>query len=461
MRQIDKSKLVMVRNVDDKIIDKPLETKEIGYYRDSWNRFKKNKASLIAFIIICIVLFFVAFGPYMKKYNLPEERPNVAMRFENLPPKIPLLNKLGIFEGEKTITRGKLFLLDLNTTEFGEGIIKSGIPEELLENPNHPDYADVTQLTVVVDYYRYLNYIKSYKPENYFSAENQGATEAQRLGNTLRTVDNQKDLDYLVENNYIIDIVEVFGVEPYISYRVRVDQFKEALDQTPEDTYFWLGTNEYGRDLFTEIWKGARISLIMAVSVLVINYTIGLLIGSIVGYYGGVLDLLFDRVVEILLSIPFLSVLMLLMLSFGPKMWVIVLAFTATGWIGPYGTGRMQFYRFKNREYVLAARTLGASDWRIMFKHIFPNTLGLIITGMALAIPQFVFTESTFAFLNIIQYENATSVGMLINAGQAAMHSHPHLIIYPSIYIATLMISFNLFGNGLRDAFNPSLRGVE
>ena len=98
-----------------------------------------------------------------------------------------------------------------------------------------------------------------------------------------------------------------------------------------------------------EIWKGARISLIMAVSVLIINYTIGLTIGAIVGYYGGVLDLLFDRLVEIILSIPFLSLLMLLTLRFGNSMWVIVVAFTATGWIGPYGTGRLQFYRFKNR----------------------------------------------------------------------------------------------------------------
>ena len=96
-----------------------------------------------------------------------------------------------------------------------------------------------------------------------------------------------------------------------------------------------------------------------------------------------------------------------------------------------------------------------------MFKHIFPNTLGLIITGMALAIPSFVFTESTYAFLNIIKYSNATSVGMLIQQGQNNMKEFPHLIIFPSLYIATLMISFNLFGNGLRDAFNPSLRGVE
>ncbi len=126
-----------------------------------------------------------------------------------------------------------------------------------------------------------------------------------------------------------------------------------------------------------------------------------------------------------------------------------------------YRTGRMQFYRFKNREYVFAARTLGAQDRRIMFKHIFPNTLGLIVTSVALSIPAFVFTEASFAFLGIIEYANVTSVGMLIQRGQAVMQVHPHLLLYPSIYIAILMITFNLFGNGLRDAFNPSLRGVE
>ena len=232
-----------------------------------------------------------------------------------------------------------------------------------------------------------------------------------------------------------------------------------SLNQLIEDTY-WFGTTESGKTYLPN-WKGARISLLMAFFVTLINAVIGITIGSIVGYYGGVLDLIFDRVVEIISSIPFLVVLTLLVLRYGSKYWVIIIAFTATGWISSYYTGRMQFYRFKNREYVLAARTLGASDARIMFKHIFPNTLGLIVTGYALAIPSFVFTEASYSFLGIIDYEKATSVGMLINQGQAVMQYHPHTLLFPAIYIAILMIAFNLFGNGLRDAFNPSLRGVE
>lgn len=462
---IDKSKLVLVNTRDKKIFDQPLETKEIGYYRDSWNRFKKNKASFIAFIIICVIMFFVIFGPSLKKYDLPQRSKNEAARLGNIPPKIPGLEKLGIFDGTKTITRGKRFLVAMATSEFGSDVIISGMPDVLLDDDptNDGEYANVTEITVVVDYYKYTNFIKSYMPEDYFAVLDRGGNP---LSSVTRSINEQRFNEYLAKG-YIIDIrsidttIDTETGEAIIEYKVRYNQFLVALDQLPEDTYFWWGTNVRGEDLFLEIWKGARISLLMALSVLTINYTIGLLVGAVVGYYGGVLDLLFDRLVEILLSVPFLSVLMLLTLRFGNKLWVVVLAFTATGWIGPYGTGRMQFYRFKNREYVLAARTLGASDGRIMFKHIFPNTLGLIITGMALAIPSFVFTESSYAFLDIIKYDNATSVGMLIQEGQSVMQQYPHLIIFPSLYIAILMIAFNLFGNGLRDAFNPSLRGVE
>lgn len=139
MIDIDKSKLVFAREVDEKILDQPLETKEIGYYKDSWNRFKKNRASLVAFIIICIVLFFVIFGPYMKKYDLPERDSTNAVRLGFLTPKIPVLEELGIFDGTKTVTRGKRFLTYMYHSEFGEGIILSGMPQELIDDPNHPD----------------------------------------------------------------------------------------------------------------------------------------------------------------------------------------------------------------------------------------------------------------------------------------------------------------------------------
>ena len=125
---------------------------------------------------------------------------------------------------------------------------------------------------------------------------------------------------------------------------------------------------------------------------------------------------------------------------------------------------RMQFYRFKGQEYVLAARTLGAKDWRVMFKHIFPNALGTIITGSVLAIPGVIFTESMLSFLGIVSLSSSptiTSIGTMLSQGNGYLTTDPHVLLFPAAFISLLEISFNLFGNGLRDAFNPSLRGVE
>ena len=127
------------------------------------------------------------------------------------------------------------------------------------------------------------------------------------------------------------------------------------------------------------------------------------------------------------------------------------------------GRTRMQFYRFKNQEYVLAARTLGAKDTRIMFKHIFPNSLGTLITSSVLVIPGMIFSETSLSYLGIINLNsgNMTSVGTLLANGQPFLVTYPHNILFPAIFISLLLLSFNLFGNGLRDAFNPSLRGTE
>ena len=127
------------------------------------------------------------------------------------------------------------------------------------------------------------------------------------------------------------------------------------------------------------------------------------------------------------------------------------------------GRVRMQFYRFKNQEYVLASRTLGAKDSRIMLRHIFPNSLGTIITGSILSIPGMIFTESSLSYLGIINLQTGsmTSVGNLLANAQPYLTSYPYMMLFPALFICLLMLSFNLFGNGLRDAFNPSLRGSE
>lgn len=444
---IDKNKLVLVNEDDVIITDLALETKEIGYYQDAWNRFKKNRVSLVAFIIICILFFFVIFGPHMKIYTIPSN-PADGVKIGYLPPRVPVLENMGIFDGTKVIKKGKNFLLTLHNSEFGEGIILSGMPTELIDSDPTNDYLydEVYELKVKVDMYKYVNYINSYLDES-------------NSVSSVKKIFSKTQFEAALEQNLIIDIINVSPDGN--TYTVRVDFFKYSLNQTPQDTYFWFGTDKDGRDLFTLLWNGARISLVMAISVVIINAIVGLTIGSIAGYYGGTFDLLFDRFVEVLGGIPFMAVLTLLIIRYGSSTAVVIFAFTITGWMGSYGMARMQFYRFKNREYILAARTLAASDGRIMFKHIFPNAIGYMVTSFALAIPSFVFTEASYAYLGIINYSDATSVGMLLEQGQQVMQSHPHMLLFPSFYIATLMITFNLFGNGLRDAFNPSLRGTE
>ena len=141
----------------------------------------------------------------------------------------------------------------------------------------------------------------------------------------------------------------------------------------------------------------------------------------------------------------------------------LLLAFCVTGWIGTASVVRTQFYRFKNQEYILAARTLGAGDLRLMLRHIFPNAIGTIITSSVFAIPGVITSESTFSYLGIVNFNSSTSVslGTMMADGQAYLQYQPHILLIPAAVIAIMMIAFNLFGNGLRDAFNPSLRGAD
>ena len=226
-----------------------------------------------------------------------------------------------------------------------------------------------------------------------------------------------------------------------------------------------FGTDIHGYDIFSRLASGARFSFILAIAVSIINLTIGAFYGAVEGYYGGAVDMIMERISDILSGVPFTVVTVLFSLHLASKIGMVpslLFAFVLTGWIGMASRVRMQFYRFKNQEYVLAARTLGARDFRIMFKHIFPNSLGTIITGSVLVIPGVIFSETSLSYLGIINLDSSTmsSIGSMLSAGQGCMTTAPHVVLFPALFIALLMISFNLFGNGLRDAFNPSLRGT-
>ena len=223
---------------------------------------------------------------------------------------------------------------------------------------------------------------------------------------------------------------------------------------------YLFGTDKSGRDMFKYVFEGLRTSLLLGVLTFIVCFLFGLLWGSICGYFGGTVDLLMERFTDILAGIPWIVVMTLIIIHMGSNFWTFALALCLTGWIGTAARTRTQFYRFRGREYVLASRTLGASDARLITKHILPNALGTIITGAVLMIPSVIFSEATISYLGL-GLKGMSSLGVILSDNQAELLTSSYLLIFPAVVIALIMISFNLFGNGLRDAINPSLKGEE
>ena len=317
---------------------------------------------------------------------------------------------------------------------------------------------------LILNYWRYrTDAMPSTVPEyNSFRIEGDGFYETIIVGKDEEGNDVEKQVHYLYAYGRRVD----GGVEVRTDYyEYYIYKHTQLLKDGITEPSFLFGTTSTGKDIFACLANGARFSFVFAIAVAVVNLLVGAIWGSISGYFGGKIDLTMERFVEILGSVPSMIVITLLKYHMGSSSHVLVLfiSFFITGWINMAGTTRMQFYRFKNQEYVLAARTLGARDARIMFKHIFPNGLGTIVTSCALVIPSMIYTETNLSYLGIVNLEagDITSVGTLIAAGQQDILQAPYVAMFPCAFLVLLMLSFNLFGNGLRDAFNPSLRGSE
>ena len=223
---------------------------------------------------------------------------------------------------------------------------------------------------------------------------------------------------------------------------------------------FIMGTDIQGFDMWTMCFNSLKTSLLVAIICVAVCLAIGLVWGAVSGYFGGTVDLVMERVTDILSGLPSIILMTLLLILIGRNIYTFALSVVITGWIGTASLTRTQFYRFRDREYVLASRTLGASDTRLIFKHILPNGLGTIITSSVLRVPAFIASEATIAYLGI-GLKTTDSFGVILSSNQQYINSYPSLIAFPATLLALLMISFNLFGNGLRDAVNPTLKGGE
>ncbi|HLR35350.1 MAG TPA: ABC transporter permease [Tissierellales bacterium] len=266
-----------------------------------------------------------------------------------------------------------------------------------------------------------------------------------------------------LEARYGDSIVEVLGEETVTHQGKETTMVKAKVDmykhKEAKDAYFWFGTDSIGRDIWTRLWRGTRVSLFIGVMSVLINLIIGVVYGAISGYFGGWTDMIMQRILEILTGIPELVVIILLIMYMGEGVVPFIIALVMTGWIGMSRMIRAQFYRYKGMEYVLASRTMGAKDRTLIFRHILPNAIGPTVTQATLAIPSAIFAESQLSYLGLGLQAPEPSIGVLLSEGQKVLLNYPHLIFFPAIIISVLMLAFNLFGNGLRDAFDPTLRG--
>jgi oligopeptide transport system permease protein len=313
-----------------------------SYWKDILSRFKKNKGALVGLVFIALIVIMAAVGPGMNEHTYDSQ----IISHQNLAPRIPGVESLGIFDGTETMG-----------TSTG---------------------------TVVVNKYK--------------------------------------------------------------------------TNPTLEKTYYWFGTDVLGRDIFTRTWTGTQISLYIAFIAVAVDMLFGMSYGLISGYFGGTVDMLMQRFVEVLNGIPTLVLVTLLIIVLKPGLGTITLALAITGWIGMSRIARAQVLKLKEQEFILASKTLGARDFFIIFKDILPNIFGQLIIMSMFSIPNAIFTEAFLAFVGLGVPQPMASLGSLISDAFKSFTTHPYMIIFPVVVLAVIMLSFNLLADGLRDAFDPKMK---
>lgn len=242
---------------------------------------------------------------------------------------------------------------------------------------------------------------------------------------------------------------------------VKYDYFSndyEALNMPPSAEH-WFGTDALGRDLWVRVWVGGRVSLLIALLATIIPYLIGMTVGGISGYFGGKVDQIIMRSIDVLIGIPPLIYIILFMVILGSgNMVTLVLAMSITGWMGSARITRGLVLQLKTQEFIVASTTLGASPFRLIFRHLLPNTLGIIVVGMTLTMPSVIFYEAFLSYIGLGIKPPNPSWGQLIKIASETFRYYPYQFIFPCLCVSITMLCFNMIGDGLRDALDPKLR---
>ncbi len=371
----------------------------LTYWQDAWRRLKKNKLSMLGILTIILILLFGFVGPRFTPYSYSDQ----VNDYKNLPPRLELYQF-----GDKFFHVSKdynMFLVEEDGT----------LIERLKLDPLKRDM---------------LNKVYIYE-----------------LG------DEEVKLDFSYN---LLPTKMGYDYDMTLEYNGEVQQYHAA---TKWNKLFPFGTDGLGRDLLTRVMYGAQISLLVAFIATIANLLIGVVYGSISGFEGGKVDNIMMRIVDIINSIPLVLYVILLMVWFrGGGLWNIIIALSSVYWVSMARLVRGQMLSLKEQEFVLAARVMGVSKGKIIFRHLIPNAIGPIIVSMAMMIPSAVFTESFLSFIGLGVSAPMASWGTLANNALAGLTTYPYQLFFPAMAIAVTMLAFNFIGDGLRDALDPRLR---
>ncbi|HZK00856.1 MAG TPA: ABC transporter permease [Tissierellaceae bacterium] len=371
----------------------------LTYWQDAWRRLKQNKLSVLGMFTVILILLFGFVGPKFRPFSYSDQ----VNKYKNLPPRLQLYN-----------LKDKNFYLSKDYNMF---VVKDdGTMIDRLELPP-------------------LNKDPIKKIYKYKLGE-----EEVILDFSYNLLPTKQGYDY----DFTIEYDGEVAMQP---------------TSTKWNKMYIFGTDSLGRDLLTRIMYGAQISLLVAFIATIANLFIGVVYGSISGYEGGRVDNIMMRIVDIINSVPLVLYVILLMVWFrGGGLKNIIIALSSVYWVSMARLVRGQMLSLKEQEFVLAARVMGVSKWKIIFRHLIPNAMGPIIVSIAMMIPSAVFTESFLSFIGLGVSAPMASWGTLANNALSGLTTYPYQLFFPALSIALTMLAFNFIGDGLRDALDPRLR---
>ncbi len=382
--------------IEDREKDK-IVRKSLTYWQDAWRRLKKNYLSMLGLGVIILLAFAAIAGPMLSPYSYSDQDLNMS----NMPPRLELHR---LEDGTFVHVHKEYRLYEVS--ESGELLGRIQHTKEDMINKTREFEFNGNE--IVIDYK--------------LAAINKDVPNAPKFTLTINGQPN------------------------------------DTADKTVWNKTYFFGTDTLGRDIFVRSLYGARISLLIALVATLVQFFIGVIYGGVSGYIGGRVDNFMMRVVDIIDTIPLMLYVILLMVVLGAGLLTIIIALGSVYWVRMARLVRGQVLSIKENEFILAARTLGASPWRIMVRHLIPNSMGAIIVSLAMMVPSAIFTESFLSFIGLGVSAPQASWGTLASDAMGGLRTYAYQLFVPSFFISMTVLSFNFLGDGLRDALDPRLR---